>query len=267
MLEISLIERRYGADAWGHRLGVQPVAWETPGTRLRVELPYRPTNMNMTGRTHGGILASFLHDAAKLLVAGQSDSESAALPQTLDFQIAYLAAGGRETLTAVAELSRRTRSSASCSSRRAMRPVRASPAPRSCSATRPPAPPSPIPISRRTRSRRCLRRRTALARFAPMVKLFNQAMGRAHPGCSTEWMGDGLCLMRQADIPDHRDWNGEIAPGQILTLLDNTGGGAGCSLASDLGMAVTLGIRPPSASRRRVRLSPPMPRACAARTG
>ena len=37
MLEISLIERRYGADAWGHRLGVQPVAWETPGTRLRVE--------------------------------------------------------------------------------------------------------------------------------------------------------------------------------------------------------------------------------------
>lgn len=244
MLETSLIQQRYGADAWGQRLGVEPVAWETPGTRLRVELPYRPTNMNMTGRTHGGILASFLHDAAKLLVFGQADSENAALPQTLDFQIAYLAAGGRETLTAVAELSRRTRefsfvfvearNAAGEGIARAQVLLRN--APTGAAVTHPNQPQDPFTALLAPSD-------TALARFAPMVKLFNQAMGRAHPGCSTEWMGDGLCLMRQTDIPEHQDWAGQIAPGQILTLLDNTGGGAGCSLASDLGMAVTLSIQ------------------------
>jgi acyl-coenzyme A thioesterase PaaI-like protein len=56
-------------------------------------------------------------------------------------------------------------------------------------------------------------------------------------------MGDGLCLMRQEIIPEQDDWSGQVAPGQILTLFDNTGGGAGCSLAADLGMAVTLSIQ------------------------
>lgn len=244
MLDIPVLKTRYAADAWGERLGAAPLAWHDAAPLLEVELPFRPSNMNMAGRTHGGMLASFLHDAAKLLVWGQAESEDAALPQTLDFQIAYLAGGGREGLSARATLSRRTRefsfvhveainAAGECIARAQ---VLFRNAPTDSAVTHPNQPQDPFTALAQPSE-------AALTRFGPMVKLFNQAMGRAHPGCTTEWMGDGLCRMRQDDIPEHRDWNGQISPGQILTLLDNTGGGAGCSLADDLGMAVTLSIQ------------------------
>jgi uncharacterized protein (TIGR00369 family) len=244
MLTVETLKTRYANDSWGTRLGVDPVIWREATRALEVRLPYRGGNMNIAGRTHGGMLASFLHDAAKLLVWGQSERDTDPLPQTLDFQISYLAGGGRETLTALAELSRRTRefsfvavearNEAGTAIARAQVVFRNSPS--GAAISHPNQPEGALPALPRPSE-------AATGHFAPMVKLFNQAMGRAHPGCSTEWMGDGLCLMRQESIPEQNDWAGQISPGQILTLLDNTGGGAGCSLATDLGMAVTLSIQ------------------------
>ncbi|MGB5235502.1 MAG: acyl-CoA thioesterase domain-containing protein [Candidatus Macondimonas sp.] len=244
MLTVETLKARYTNDRWGTRLGVEPLAWRESPRALEVSLPYRVGNMNMSGRTHGGMLASFLHDAAKLLVWGQSEQATDPLPQTLDFQISYLTGGGREALTAVAELSRRTRefSFAAVEARNeagtaiARAHVVFRNAPSGAAVSHPNQPEGALPALPQPSD-------AATSRFAPMVKLFNQAMGRAHPGCITEWMGDGLCLMRQEIIPEQDDWAGQVAPGQILTLLDNTGGGAGCSLATDLGMAVTLSIQ------------------------
>ena len=244
MLDIPILKTRYAADAWGKRLGVSPLAWHEAAPLLQVELPFRLSNMNMAGRTHGGILASFLHDAAKLLVWGQAESEDAALPQTLDFQISYLASGRREALSARAALSRRTRefsfvhveainAAGECIAR-AQALFRN--APTGSAVMHPNQPQDPFTALPQPSE-------AALTRFGPMVKALSQATGRVHPGCTTEWMGDGLCRMRQDDIPDHQDWNGQISPGQILTLLDNTGSAAACSLADDLGMTVTLSIQ------------------------
>ncbi|MDY6942954.1 MAG: PaaI family thioesterase [Pseudomonadota bacterium] len=213
---------------------------------LTLTVPFKASNMNMGGRTHGGKIATFLVDAAKLLVHAHTAQAPEKTSQLLDFQVSYLKGGGRETLTAQARITRRTQEFIFVSSvvvNSEQEPIaQANVVFRHYDAD---AAESPTHHNHPTLEQPPFQLPGSLedSPHKNIVKLFNQAMKQAHPGSAVDYMAPGICRMVQADYPEQYDFQGNISAGQLLTFFDNVGGGSGSSLASEFGLAVTLTIQ------------------------
>ena len=102
----EILQTRYRLDRWAGAVGLQIEA--VSDDRLRLRVPYSEDNMNLGGRLHGGVIATALVDAGKLLARWLASDASVEITP-LDFQIFYLRAGGRHPVTAEVRLLRRTR--------------------------------------------------------------------------------------------------------------------------------------------------------------
>jgi len=242
MSALEQLQSLNNQDQYAQRLGIQVAALD--GDELMLALPFLATNMNMGGRLHGGVIASVLVHAARLLVQAQLSKSVDQTVQLVDFQIAYLKGGEREAMTARAKLKKRTREFAFVQSEminsagevlattetlfRLYAPLAAEPALQYNV-------PAQVPIH----SPEAM----VGSRFQSIVNLFNRMIGQQFPGCQVTQMGEGSCQMTQQDLPHQYDFDGNISPGQILTFYDNLGGGSASSLGREFGMAVTLTIQ------------------------
>lgn len=245
MLTPEHLNERYAGDAWGRGLGASvtdTTNGDTPA--LEMALPFRAENMNPGGRTHGGKIATYLVDAGRLLAHGLlAPMERQA--RLLDFQVSYLKGGGRETLIAHARVVRQTREFLFVHSH--VDNAEGEQIARSALLFRclPLGEDAPVTHHNEQAEPPLLRTLDEMRepRMKMMVDMFNRAMSRLHPGAEVTFMGAGQAQMVQQDIPEHYDSDGNIAAGQMLMLLDNTGGSSGASLAQEFGMAVTLTIQ------------------------
>ncbi|HJO36383.1 MAG TPA: hotdog fold thioesterase [Gammaproteobacteria bacterium] len=245
MLTPEDLNERYAGDAWGRALGASVTATSEAQTpALEMTLPFRAQNMNPGGRTHGGKIATYLVDAGRLLAHGLL-APAGREARLLDFQVSYLKGGGRETLIAHARVVRQTReflfvhchvdNAEGEQIARSALLFRCLPLDGDAPITHHNEPAEALPLRTLDEMRE--------PRMKMMVDMFNRAMSRLHPGAEVTFMGDGQAQMVQQDVADHYDSDGNIAAGQMLMLLDNTGGSSGASLAQEFGMAVTLTIQ------------------------
>ncbi|MDY6812981.1 MAG: hotdog fold thioesterase [Pseudomonadota bacterium] len=245
MLTPEDLNERYAGDAWGRALGASVTATSEAQTpALEMTLPFRAQNMNPGGRTHGGKIATYLVDAGRLLAHGLL-APAGREARLLDFQVSYLKGGGRETLIAHARVVRQTReflfvhchvdNAEGEQIARSALLFRCLPLDGDAPITHHNEPAEAPPLRTLDEMRE--------PRMKMMVDMFNRAMSRLHPGAEVTFMGDGQAQMVQQDVADHYDSDGNIAAGQMLMLLDNTGGSSGASLAQEFGMAVTLTIQ------------------------
>ena len=237
---MSVFERvttLYAQDRWAALLGVEPFDWGR--NTLTVTLPFRAGNLNMGGRIPGGKIATVLVDAQRLLTLAQAGDPEQPVTIT-DFQISYLKGGGRETLTAHAEVSRRTREFVFT---RGVLNNEAGTAIATASAVFRLANGDAATHHHQPGIAAWCSLGAGESSFQGIIDLFNRAMQQHHPACGVTAMATGYCRMRQDPIDEQRDFAGCIAPGQLLTFFDNVGGGAGSSLATEFGMAVTLSIQ------------------------
>ncbi|PCJ18672.1 MAG: hypothetical protein COB04_06615 [Gammaproteobacteria bacterium] len=239
------LQEIYSNDRWGARLGIE-ISDISPES-IRLHLPFQQQNMNLGGRMHGGVLASVLVDAAKLLAQSQCLNNAPLNWRVIDYQINYLRAGGPEALEATATVTRRTREFLFC--RCEIHTLQDSSPLAVADVLIRIYDPASIPPTTRHQQQPYqgeLLTDQSIAENAPnknMVDMFNQMMSQLYPGSTVYYMEDGHAEMIQDDFPDQYDFQDNISAGQLLLFFDNVSGCSGGSLADGMGIAVTLTIQ------------------------
>ncbi|HYW02756.1 MAG TPA: hotdog fold thioesterase [Gammaproteobacteria bacterium] len=235
----EILQTRYRLDRWAGTVGLQIEA--VSDDRLRLRLPYNEDNMNLGGRLHGGVTATAVLDAGKLLarwLAGDTGVEIT----PLDFQIFYLRPGARHAVTAEARLLRRTRAilflegevtgedgrvlaSAALSLRTFDAALRLRDEDHTDLAA----------------AMRLVPGRQALEH--PLAELFNQRFQRAGRPVRIGHLEQGLGYIDQEPEARTEDDTGAIAPGYQLLLFDRMGSVVSGTWARERVMSVTVSMQ------------------------
>ncbi|HYW93591.1 MAG TPA: hotdog fold thioesterase [Gammaproteobacteria bacterium] len=235
----EILQTRYRLDRWAGAVGLQIEA--VSDDRLRLRLPYSEDNMNLGGRLHGGVIATALVDAGKLLARWLASDASVEITP-LDFQIFYLRAGGRHPVTAEVRLLRRTRTVLFLEGHAAHEDGRTL---------------ATAALSLRTfdaalRGRdedhtdlaaamRLVPGRQALEH--PLGELFNQRFQRAGRPVRIGHLEQGLGYIDQEPEARIEDDTGTVAPGYLLLLFDRMGSVVSGTWARERVMSVTVSMQ------------------------
>ncbi|MGA9468925.1 MAG: PaaI family thioesterase [Candidatus Macondimonas sp.] len=228
----------YAQDGWARFLGVE-VNPDNASARLR--LAYDPRLLNADGGVvHGGILASLLHDAARLEVAAALAPEHAldAL-RPLDGQIVYLRPARETDVIASARLLRlgRTLAFATAEVRDAQGNLVAQGqwvfALQATAGTVEPLP-EPKTLSEDWDGQ---------ADTGRMGALLEANMQKRLPGLALRQMGAGQCVIEVAHTPHFLDATGAVAAGPQLLACDNVGVFAGFGLSARITRMSTAALK------------------------
>ncbi len=236
----EILGSRYRGDRWAAAVGLRIEA--VTGDRVQLRLPYKPDNMNLGGRLHGGVIATAVVDAAKLLgrwLVGEPGRQIS----PLDFQISYLRPGGRHAVVAEARLLRRTRTILFLDGR--VRDPRGTLLASAALTLRIADRASAHPDEDYAGLEAVMQDLVVPSPGAshPLAELFNQRFRRAGQALRMGRLQRGLGYLDQEPEERIGDDTGAVAPGYQLLLLDRMGSVVSGTFALERSLSATVSLQ------------------------
>ena len=230
--------QKYSRDGWANELGIQVASLDAGQCSLI--LPFVTRNLQTDGGVvHGGIIASLLHDSGFLVAAQALDVSASEYVRCLDFQVNYLKAAKDCELTCGASVLRLGRKFAFIQAE-ALNPekecVALSRMLFSISDESAVAKPLQVYSGREKLD-------LPVANDHPMVSMMNDSMQARRPGISIEGSEGGLCRIDVEDLPENRNFYGEIANGTQIFAADSAGVFSSFASGEILSRAATVDLK------------------------
>ncbi|PCJ18137.1 MAG: hypothetical protein COB04_07695 [Gammaproteobacteria bacterium] len=231
----SLFADAYLESGWPQNLNLDIEV--ITGLSCRLRLPYSDDINNGTNSIHGGIIASSMHDAALMLATHVFRDQAELVVRAIDFQISFLRAAKRTDLFIEAKLSRSSKRIAFINVVATDRNGQIVASVNGCFGTWEDESTSQV-------SQEIIR--PLLTRSVsdhPLKQMMCTMIDSKIPGMALEEMGEGFCKMSLENIEHYQNQHGDIAPGALLTLVDNVGAFASLAAISAFGMGSTVDLK------------------------